>query len=370
MKASALAISMILILVPLAGCAGSDGEVNVDLTTEEIQELIDDNIDDFLNNTTVTVNQENHNNNTTNSQTIVNHNNYTTIESPSSLKSKSGSMEGVKSSNSYAIGVALIVAESAFSESSHSSVAALDGVKICVSTGSLLEDEVLQWYWENNAAFTAVNVESESEAIEKIKSGECEAVAFSNIEKANQRKEILDTEDNSGNSLSAGTWISFFDYGGLVGELSHVGNGISIIIEQSSEESISLISAIVIIDLIGTCKDANNSECSNFSFQTNNKNTGSNGGEVMIEISSMCSHGVSHSWSTTTNDFWNAQGLLLPELEGGFFPGLDCVYTLNFELVFGMEDFSNYGYESYHDLSWGDWVYSIVWESTPIEQEN
>ena len=55
MKASALAISMILILVPLAGCAGSDGEVNIDLTTEEIQELIDDNIDDFLNNTTVPV---------------------------------------------------------------------------------------------------------------------------------------------------------------------------------------------------------------------------------------------------------------------------------------------------------------------------
>ena len=34
MKANALALSLILILVPLAGCAGSDGEVNVEPTTE------------------------------------------------------------------------------------------------------------------------------------------------------------------------------------------------------------------------------------------------------------------------------------------------------------------------------------------------
>ncbi len=76
-RAKASLISMLLLLVPLAGCAGSDGEVNVDLTTEEIQELIDDNIDDFLNNTTITVNQDaDYHNNTT----VVNHfsNNSTT----------------------------------------------------------------------------------------------------------------------------------------------------------------------------------------------------------------------------------------------------------------------------------------------------
>jgi hypothetical protein len=62
MKASALAISMILILVPLAGCSGTDTEVTVDMDSEDLQAIIDDNRDDFLNNTTVVVFQEFHNN--------------------------------------------------------------------------------------------------------------------------------------------------------------------------------------------------------------------------------------------------------------------------------------------------------------------
>ena len=64
MKASALALSMILILVPLAGCSGTDTEVSVDLSNEEINDLIDENLEDVMNNTTVVVFQEYHNNTT------------------------------------------------------------------------------------------------------------------------------------------------------------------------------------------------------------------------------------------------------------------------------------------------------------------
>ena len=75
MKAIALAISMILILVPLAGCSGTDTEVSVDLSNEDINELIDENLEDVMNNTTVVVFQEYYNN-----TTVVNHysNNSTT----------------------------------------------------------------------------------------------------------------------------------------------------------------------------------------------------------------------------------------------------------------------------------------------------
>ena len=55
---------MILILVPLAGCSGTDTEVKVDLSNEEINDLIDENLEDVMNNTTVVVFQE-YNNNTT-----------------------------------------------------------------------------------------------------------------------------------------------------------------------------------------------------------------------------------------------------------------------------------------------------------------
>ncbi len=71
MKTSALGFSLILLMVPLAGCAGSDTDVNVDISSEELQQMIDDNKDDFFNNTTVVVFQEYYNN-----TTIVNNNQY------------------------------------------------------------------------------------------------------------------------------------------------------------------------------------------------------------------------------------------------------------------------------------------------------
>jgi hypothetical protein len=76
MRASALAVLSLLLVAPLAGCAGGDGNVTVDLTPEEIQELMDANMDDFLNNTTITVENNYHNN-----TTVENHyNNNTTVD--------------------------------------------------------------------------------------------------------------------------------------------------------------------------------------------------------------------------------------------------------------------------------------------------
>ena len=62
MRSIALIMSLILLLVPLAGCTGPDAEVTVDITSEELQQLINDNQEDFLNNTTIVVFQEYHNN--------------------------------------------------------------------------------------------------------------------------------------------------------------------------------------------------------------------------------------------------------------------------------------------------------------------
>ena len=68
-------LSLILLMVPLAGCSGTDAEVKVDLSNEEINDLIDENLEDVMNNTTVVVFQEYYNN-----TTVVNHysNNSTT----------------------------------------------------------------------------------------------------------------------------------------------------------------------------------------------------------------------------------------------------------------------------------------------------
>ena len=64
MKSKAILMTLAMMSAALAGCTGSDGVAEID--DETLQQLFDDNIQDFMNNTTVTVNQEIHyHNNTT-----------------------------------------------------------------------------------------------------------------------------------------------------------------------------------------------------------------------------------------------------------------------------------------------------------------
>ena len=64
MKSKAILMTLAMMSAALAGCTGSDGVAEID--DETLQQLFDDNIQDFMNNTSVTVNQEIHyHNNTT-----------------------------------------------------------------------------------------------------------------------------------------------------------------------------------------------------------------------------------------------------------------------------------------------------------------
>jgi hypothetical protein len=362
MKASALTISLILILVPLTGCAGSDGEVNVDLTTEEIQDLIDDNIDDFLNNTTVTVNQENHNNNTTNSQTIVNHNNYTTIEQPSSLKSKSGTMPGLTYVDNAPLGPAVLVREDRFAAAAAgNSATGLDGANICVGIGTDLEWNMQQWFSANEIDFTSVPVADTAEATAKFIDGSCDAMTFVSGLLAHEKKAQLDSDGSMG---GVDIWVDV-RYSDSPGVPFQVANSLSVIVEQGGDEMISgFVYILTQVDLIGTCPEnsSNTSGCEDFSITLQNDLEG-----VYLETS--CSNGVSNSWSIQHDLDGSLLGALSEALIGF---GLDCTHALNFYITHVIEDLpSSTDYDMHeHDLSWSDWVYSIVWETRSIEQVN
>ena len=66
-----IAPMMILIMMTstLAGCTGGDPDSGGEMDSDAINDLIDQNLQDFINNTTITVNQEIHHHNNT---TIVN----------------------------------------------------------------------------------------------------------------------------------------------------------------------------------------------------------------------------------------------------------------------------------------------------------
>ena len=56
-----IAPMMILIMMTstLAGCTGGDPDGGGEIDTDALNDLIDQNLQDFINNTTITVNQEN-----------------------------------------------------------------------------------------------------------------------------------------------------------------------------------------------------------------------------------------------------------------------------------------------------------------------
>ena len=79
MRSKAILMTLAMMSAALAGCTGSDGVTEID--DETLQQLFDDNIQDFMNNTSITVNQEIHyHNNTTINQDIHYHNNTTVNE--------------------------------------------------------------------------------------------------------------------------------------------------------------------------------------------------------------------------------------------------------------------------------------------------
>ena len=81
MKSKAILMTLAMMSAALAGCTGSDGVTEID--DETLQQLFDDNIQDFMNNTSVTVNQEIHYHNNT---TVNNHyHNNTTVNEGSEI---------------------------------------------------------------------------------------------------------------------------------------------------------------------------------------------------------------------------------------------------------------------------------------------
>ena len=81
MKTKALLMTIAMMSAALAGCTGSDGVTEID--DETLQQLFEDNIQDFMNNTTVTVNHEIHYHNNT---TVNNHyHNNTTVNEGSDV---------------------------------------------------------------------------------------------------------------------------------------------------------------------------------------------------------------------------------------------------------------------------------------------
>ncbi len=342
MHKAPLLLALILLSAPIAGCLETGDGPGVEVSQEDLQYLFDENFEDFMNNTSITVNQN------------INHYNNTTIQQPSTLKSSSGTMAGVETVDMYPVGLALLVREDAFAAATAgNSAAGLDGANICVGIGTVMEGELVDYFSDNGIAFTSVAVADLAEATAKFIDGSCDALAIASKQLAEEKKAQLDADG----SIDYGTWVATL-YEGSTESPGVVGNSLSIIISQSSDEMISgFVYVLAQVDLMGTCHE-NSSNCSDFSVTMKLSGYG---------MDTTCSHGVTNSFSVEAQsgndplanfDFW-----LSGQLIGH---GLDCIHSLNFHVSQMTGNIAGYD-SAVHELSWGDWVFSAVWESISIE---
>ena len=339
MRSKSVLVMLSILLVPVSGCMESGDGPQVEVTSEDLQYLFEENFDDFVNNTTITVNQD------------VNYYNNTSIQQPSTLKSSSGTMTGVETVDMYPVGLALLVREDRFAAAAAgNSAAGLDGANICVGIGTVMEGELQDWFSSLEIDFTSIPVADAAEATAKYIDGSCDVMAIASKQQAEEKKAQLD-EDGSMSGVDI--WVVAL-YEGSTETPGVVGNSLSITISQSSDEMITGLRYLLAqVTLFATCPE-NSTNCNNIE-QTMVP------GSSTYAMETTCSNNVSFSWAATTT-----VGNQDPAFNGH---GLDCTHSLNLHISQMPANLE--GYDSgVHELSWGDWVYSVVWESVPIESTN
>ena len=332
MRAMALLMITTILLVPLAGCVdGGDGP-QFELSSEDIEGLIDANIDEFLNNTSITLNQN------------VNYYNNSSVQQPSILKSNSGTMIGNEYSSASGGGPAVLVRYDANNDGQVG--VGLDNVRICLGVGTALEDDTRDWLVPLGITFTTVGIADNAEGKDKLISGECDAMAFETYYLAEESEAQL----NESGSIDGGLWFDS-QYSPTESSPGTVGNTISIIIPQSSNEMITGIEYLFgQVTLYAKCI-GNDTSCEDI-IQILSPDS------LSLSMDTICSHNLSFSWAASPQIF---------NSEVRFYGhGFDCINTLNLHAINQIEGVDGYDSTS-HELSWSDWAYSVIWESVPIE---
>ena len=342
-----IAPMMILIMMTstLAGCTGGDpdGGGNDEINMDILNQLIDDNLQDFVNNTSVTVTNNYFD---SDNSTTINYVNGTTMTTV--LHTMSGQQQGVVTQTEHTGGdLVLLVRDDAFPEAgANSNFDGLDGANICVGVGSEIESQLQTVFSSRSISFSSIGTADAAEATDKLTSGECDAMAGDRTFIEN-KKNTLDADM----SISSGTWItntvSPYD------SSEDFSNFLDITINQNAGYSTYIIEVYAIVTLTGNCINCTNNESiDNYQevFEINSINPPSN--HIIFYDPDYSSTGLSNCDLSLEQSF-ESEGLM-------FGPGLECEHKITFGVGSNALD-SNFEY------SWSDWTYYIHWSSNPVE---
>ena len=341
---------LLMIVSALAGCTSGDpdgdGELGID--PDLLDELIESNLQDFINNTTVTVNNHHHYNST--NSNVVNQGN----SSINSLYTIHGMEKGndsydITSEDHYE----MIVRTDVYSDES-----SLDGVQICLKIGGDVEAALIQ---HNEFGFTSVSVADISEMSTKIIDGSCDAAAAKGWE-------ISPIHDNM-QSAGIDFWY-YSDYFGGEVDGSEIYSNLNIQITQNSGEVVYIRSLYGSISLNGECVDL-----------------GCDSSIIIPEVSYIVETNadlslVTHQGQPTSyymNPDWTVQyncednisktiTYLIDFRPIVFAAGLECEININLEVSFNEDiDYLNAPYDDpAYDFNWSDWSYFVHYSNAPV----
>ena len=164
MSTRAIALVLILTTSAFAGCTGGDPDAG------GTDELDIEMIMDFLNNSSIDLENNNYFNNTT----VNNYHINGTAVSQTTTHTYVGVQAGGQSNLTFdsTVGYALLVREDAFPEAgAGSSMYSLNGANICLEIGSSTEGEFVNWFNARGIAFTSVPIGGQSEGTSKFIDG-------------------------------------------------------------------------------------------------------------------------------------------------------------------------------------------------------
>ena len=228
MRAMALLMITTILVVPLAGCVDSGDGPQFELSPEEIEDLIDANLDDFLNNSSLTIVNNNYENNTYNNG--------------GSLYSSSGTMAGNIEYSFTLINETLLIRGDAFPQANTNSAYNLASAKVCVGTGTNLEASLAEFNTANSIGMDIVPVSDEAESTTKLVDGSCDAMIFSSQIDAEQKKNDLETTNADGTTGcdSCDLWITGMSTSNTISTISlPIGNSMMVYINQSKNEMLT-----------------------------------------------------------------------------------------------------------------------------------
>ena len=356
MKTRAVSMILLMIASALAGCTSGDpdgdGEMGID--ADLLDQLIQDNLQDFINNTTVTVNQENHHY-TNDTHITTNNMNASGAFSSSTLHTMAGT-SAPYDDNLYALeddnGLGILYREDRIPYWEGMSINSFNGAYICILIGSEIEALASSYFSSNHVSFTSVPSADSSESVSKFRDGSCDAI----IEWTSNLDDIRQSVNPMPGNVAYSTY-TIISYSGFYGY-----NQIELTISQEEGTSTALIGVSIQAKVIGNCL----TNCTSDDDQIN-LNYQNYAWLNYVGAEDQYYWGIEYAVVTSTCD--DNMSFMSNKIGYLMYPGLACEHTITAEFNPVINQYSsnynNYELEKY-EFYWTDWTYVLHWETTPV----